>query len=300
MKKALGVVSVIIPTKDRLTHLKRMLPHYLAQPEVGEVVVVIDGSTDGTHEYLRALHRTEPRVCYLNNGVNRGIPFSKNRGISAARCPYIFIGEDDLEITDNFFGVLLDHLHKTGADVICGRNIFRRESETAAQAISRTNRMRGQVINPKTIEINTSMRLPDDRFQTMIAAPALARTEVFKKVGFDERYKVNFWREETDFQLGAQKAGYALASCPHAMCFNYIIDNDRGGVHAAAGLRRIKWVVINNWHFINKHQDFIAEHFSIGNKHVYIVKFAMVKLFTETMLPVLSAVKRALLARLHR
>jgi glycosyltransferase involved in cell wall biosynthesis len=43
-------VSIIIPTKDRLPQLKKAIPLYLKEPEVGEVIIVIDGSTDGTRE----------------------------------------------------------------------------------------------------------------------------------------------------------------------------------------------------------------------------------------------------------
>ena len=47
-------VSIIIPTKDRLTYLQRVLPSFLMQDEVKEIIVVVDGSTDGTLEFLEA------------------------------------------------------------------------------------------------------------------------------------------------------------------------------------------------------------------------------------------------------
>lgn len=290
-------ISVVIPSKDRRRHLERFLPLYLQEKEVAEVIVVVDGSTDGTLEYLAQISATQPKIRILDNGINKGIPYTKNRGIDAATSDYIFIAEDDLEITPGFFTILLGHLKASGADIICGRNIFRYEHETADAAMTRTGQMSGPVIDKKTIEINTSLPLHKDTIQPIIAAPMLGKRTVFRKVHFDERYKVNFWREETDFQFSAQEAGYVLASCPHAICFNYMIENDRSGVHAAVGLRRTKWIVINNWRFINKHKEFIAKNFVIGNRFIYILRFAVIKLANEVIIPTLVQWKRQIFPR---
>jgi glycosyltransferase involved in cell wall biosynthesis len=283
-------ISVIIPTKDRLLFLQRVLPSYLAQDEVKEVVVVIDGSTDGTREFLDEFCRTSEIVRYMDNGVNRGIPFSKNRGIDSARFEYCFLGEDDLELTANFFGILASHMQQMDADIICGRNIWRRDTETPEESIMRTNKLGGPYVNVKTIEIVTSMDLGDDRDEPILANPMLAKTELFREIRFDEIYRVHSWREETDFQLSAGERGYRLACCPHAICFNFEISNDRGGVHGTVGWRREKWVILNNWRFVKKHENFIRDNFDIGNKRTYIFKFSARRIFNYILLPpVLSA-----------
>ena len=288
-------ISVIIPTKDRLPFLRKVLPTYVMQKEVKEIIVVVDGSTDGTLEFLKMEMLTNSKLKYLDNGINRGIPFSKNRGIDAALYQYIFIGEDDLELTDNFLSILLAHKQKTNADIICGRNIFRYDHETSDEAIKRTNKMNGDYVSMKTIEINTSLRLSCDSEQPIIASPMLAETSIFERVRFDEMYKVNFWREETDFQVSARKRGYTLFSCPHAICFNFIIQNDRGGAHASVGFRRARYVIINNWKFISKHRDFIQRKFQIGNPYIYIIRFAIKRINIEVLAPKFGKFKGKLL-----
>ena len=268
-------ITVVIPTKDRVDYLRRTLPAFLAQPEVREVIVIIDGSSDGTAEFLAEYCRTHPAVRVVDNGVNRGIPFSRNRGIDEATSEYIFMAEDDLELTEGFFATLSAHMAELGADVMCGRNIFRRDTETAEESIARTNALRGSYVNMRSIEIETSMNIGADQVEPIIASPMLARTALFREVRYDERFLVNFWREETDFQLSARERGYVLGCCPHAVCFNFDIANDRGGVHATHGWRRERWVVINNWRFITKHSDFIAQNFEMGNQRVHIVVFAL-------------------------
>jgi glycosyltransferase involved in cell wall biosynthesis len=269
------------------------------QKEVREIIVIIDGSIDGTREFLEEFCRSNTVVRYFDNEVNRGIPFSRNRGIDAAAFEYIFMSEDDLELTEDFFKTLSTHMTQVSADVICGRNIFRRDTESAKESIIRTNQFKGSYVNMKTIEIETGMDIREDQEEPIIASPMLAKTALFREVRYDEMYRVNFWREETDFQISARERGYRLACCPHAICFNFEISNDRGGVHEATGLRREKWVVINNWLFVKKHENFINDNFAIGNKRVYITKFAMNRVLRFIVLPpivgVLSKVKRFVL-----
>ncbi len=297
-------ISVVIPTKDRLSYLRKVIPSYEMQKEVHEIIIVVDGSTDGTLEYLNELCRVNKVVHYLDNGVNRGIPFSRNRGIDAATSEYIFMAEDDLELTEDFFKILGDHMSQIGADVICGRNIFRKDTETAMESIARTDKLNGSYVDLRTIEIETSMNIHFDQEAPIIASPMLAKAAVYREVRYDEIYRINFWREETDFQLSAREHGYILASCPHAICFNFVIANDRGGVHAAKGLQREKWIVINNWRFVKKHASFIERNFNIGNQRVYIVKFAMGRLLKYIVLPFLmrpiSKLKRFVWSHLSR
>lgn len=292
-------VSVVIPTKDRLSSLRRVLPTYLSQPEVEEIIVVVDGSTDGTITYLRDLASADSKIRYIDNGVNRGIPYSKNAGIDIARSDFIFIGEDDVELTDGFIRTLLDHAKACGADVICGRTIWRYEHETSKAAIARTDSIPGPAVNLRTIEIKMGMKLAGDTTQLLLAGTMLATAEVFRRIRYDERYKVNFWREETDFQFSAQEFGYKLVSCPHAICFNYMIENDRGGVYARIGWRRLLWVSINNWRFLKKHRDFISRNFSVGN-HVVFEVLTTGRVFREEMLyPFLVRAKRWLRQTAH-
>ena len=54
-----------------------------------EFVIVDDGSTDSTCEMLRAYAARDPRIVVLRNDQNRGVPYSANAGLRAARGRYI-------------------------------------------------------------------------------------------------------------------------------------------------------------------------------------------------------------------
>lgn len=90
-------VTVVIPTRDRLSILtEAALPAALAQEEVDhEVVVVDDGSTDGTAHALEALG--EPRLRVVRHERSLGVAQARNAGIEAARGTWIaFLDDDDV------------------------------------------------------------------------------------------------------------------------------------------------------------------------------------------------------------
>jgi len=288
-------VSVVLPTKDRLQHLQQALPGFLRHDQVAEVIVVIDGCQDGTLAYVREQAARNPRVRYVDNVRNRGLPYSRNRGVELASCEYVFTGEDDLELTDGFFDTLLSHLETSAADIISGRNIFRHQNETAAEAVSRTDCIGTESVDRRAIAVHTGIAARGDQEQPLLPAPMLGSADVFRKIKFDDGYLVNGWREESDFQLCAREQGYRLVYCPHAISFNFMIENDRGGVHSVGTLRRLRWVIRNNWRFVNKHREFIAEEFDIGNPRKYIATFAVQRIRMELVMPLLVKTKRRLL-----
>lgn len=90
-------ISVIIPTYNRRHVLERTLPGVLAQdfpPQDYEVIVVMDGSTDGTAELLRGL-KPECSLRVLES-QHRGAGAARNVGIHAALGELVLFLDDDL------------------------------------------------------------------------------------------------------------------------------------------------------------------------------------------------------------
>jgi glycosyltransferase involved in cell wall biosynthesis len=86
-------VSVIIPTYNRSDAVSRALSSVASQSRPpDEILVVDDGSTDGTPEHIPELF---PEAIYLRQ-ENRGASAARNRGIREARGDYVaFLDSDD-------------------------------------------------------------------------------------------------------------------------------------------------------------------------------------------------------------
>ncbi len=88
-----GSVSVVIPTHNRAELLGRALLSVQAQSRpAGEIIVVDDGSDDGTAELVRSAF---PAVRYVRQ-EQRGVSAARNRGLEAATGQWIaFLDSDD-------------------------------------------------------------------------------------------------------------------------------------------------------------------------------------------------------------
>ncbi|WP_257176414.1 MULTISPECIES: glycosyltransferase [Bradyrhizobium] len=86
-------VSVVIPAKNAAAYIAETLASALAQREVGEVIVVDDGSTDDTVAIVRAIH--DPRLRLATN-ESAGVSAARNLGARYAAGEWLlFLDADD-------------------------------------------------------------------------------------------------------------------------------------------------------------------------------------------------------------
>jgi len=99
------VVSVVIPAFNAERFLRKAAESALALEDVKEVVVVDDGSTDGTREVCELLQQRSQKVKVYQHSEkrNRGPSETRNLGIERATCDYIaFLDADDYYLPNRF------------------------------------------------------------------------------------------------------------------------------------------------------------------------------------------------------
>jgi len=112
-------ISVVIPTYNRVNMIGRALDSIYGQQNVDapEIILVDDGSTDGTVEFVR--HRY-PLVQILEQ-VHGGASAARNRGIDKARGDYIVFLDSDDELTPDSLACRVQALEENpDVDVVCG------------------------------------------------------------------------------------------------------------------------------------------------------------------------------------
>lgn len=92
-------ISVVIPVYNRQHQIEPCLESVLQQTaKPKEIIVVDDGSTDGT---LRILDNYRDEVTIISLGRNMGVSYARNQGIRIASTPWIsFLDSDDLWLRD--------------------------------------------------------------------------------------------------------------------------------------------------------------------------------------------------------
>jgi glycosyltransferase involved in cell wall biosynthesis len=98
-------VSVVIPVYNTASYVRRAVESALAQPECGEVILIDDGSTDGSLDVCRELAHGSSQIRLLRHSdeQNHGAGPSRNLGIQSARLKYVaFLDADDFFLPNRF------------------------------------------------------------------------------------------------------------------------------------------------------------------------------------------------------
>src|SRR5256885_5803608 len=107
-------LTVVVLCFNEQKTIAEALRLVLASPWTAEVIVVDDGSTDGSPDIVAAIG--DPRVTLLRQQVNQGKGAALRRGFAAATKPYVVVQDADLEYDPRDFSALLPPLLEDRAD----------------------------------------------------------------------------------------------------------------------------------------------------------------------------------------
>ncbi len=111
-------LSVVVAAYNEERTIATLLTRVVASPWVEEVIVVDDGSADGTLDQARTVDDNRIRV--VEHGVNRGKGAALRTGFALARADYVVVPDADLEYDPAEYGLLLGPLEADQADVVYG------------------------------------------------------------------------------------------------------------------------------------------------------------------------------------
>ena len=113
-------LSVVVPVYNERATVEQLLARVRAVPLDKEIVVVDDGSTDGTRELLLAMQVPGSEVRLIMHERNRGKGAALRRGFDAARGTVILVQDADLEYDPADYPALLEPIQRGVADVVYG------------------------------------------------------------------------------------------------------------------------------------------------------------------------------------
>jgi GT2 family glycosyltransferase len=216
-------VAVIIPSWNSLSLLPRCLDSLRDQGVEVELLVVDNGSTDGSLAYLE-----REGVPHVSLPANIGFAAAMNLGIARVRADVVLALNADTELEPGCIRWLLDALEADPALAGVQPRILQREYGEEAPGDPNTARLysAGQALTAdgRAFEVGAGEpqppRLPGDHeIFGVCGAACLLRRELFGKLGgYDESY-FSFY-EDVDLNVRARIAGWRFAYVPEAVVWH--------------------------------------------------------------------------------
>jgi GT2 family glycosyltransferase len=199
-----ALLAVVLPSLERQT-----------QP-AQELIVVDNGSTDGTREWLA---ENWPRVKVVHLPRNIGVAAALNRGVAAATGEYVALLNNDLELTPEWLAEMAAGLdrHPEAASVACKLLGYHDRARLDGAGDILTRRL--VAFRRGSGELDAGQYDREEEILTPSAGAALYRASAFVRVGpFDESFWAYF--EDVDWGLRAQLAGLRSWYVPSAVAYH--------------------------------------------------------------------------------
>ncbi len=207
-------ITVVIATRDRAAPLAHTLDRLRRLPDHPQIIVVDNGSTDGTPDVVR---RHFPEVRLLALRANRGAG-ARNLGVRAARTPYVAFADDDSWWQPGSLaraGTLFDRYPRLA--VLAAR--------TLVGPRERLDPMSGFMASAP---LGWPDDLPGPAVLGFLACAAVVRRSPFLRCGgFDP--VVFFMGEEARVAYDLAAAGWGLAYCPEVVAHHHPAPAADGG-----------------------------------------------------------------------
>lgn len=244
MANDLPPLSVVIPTLNRPQAILNLVHDLQLQEYPNFEVIVVDASAVANAD-LQKTSQTDKRITILNV-ANRGTCFSRNSGVAKAAHDVIVFTDDDVRIPNTKF--LTAHAqHYTdstvggvGGRVLDSNHQLNREQSGPVCTVTKTGRIYANATSVKRQNIN---------------APRGGNMSFRKSIindigGFDENFRGNAMREETDFSLRVVKAGWRIVYEPEAELTHLALS---GGSRSVDRLTWYRDFFFNESYFFLKH-----------------------------------------------
>lgn len=154
-------VSIVIPTRNRRPSLERCLKSLVAQSyKRYEVIVVDDGSTDDTPQFLERFSAGDQAVDFrwLRNQPQIGANPSRNRGVMESRGDFIAFGDDDIIASPDWLERLMAGFVSDSVAAVTGRVDNIRPRNIYELTLKGTQRVYGRVHATRLVGCNMCIR----------------------------------------------------------------------------------------------------------------------------------------------
>ena len=188
-----------------------------------EVLVVDNGSTDGSKEAIRERF---PEVRIIENHRNLGFARACNRGIDVAQGRYVLLLNSDTVLTPSALKALVEYMNGHPEVAICGPQLLNPDG-TLQNSIANIPTLATELLNKSLLRRLFPRRYPGKEHrveapmevESIIGACMMIRKSALDEVGsLDEDYF--FFLEETDLCLRMHRRGWKVVFNPQIKVYH--------------------------------------------------------------------------------
>ena len=241
-------VSIVIPNYNGKHFLEDCLKSVFAQNiENQEVIVVDNGSTDGSLEYLKTFPGVRVIVLDKNYGFCRAV----NEGIWAAESEYVILLNNDTEVDKNFAGELLEAIKADEKIFSCSSKMVQFHNRQLMDDAGDYYCALGWAFGRGKGDSVEKYQESKDVFAACAGA-AIYRKKMLESLGyFDEKHFA--YLEDIDIGYRARIHGYRNVYAPKAIVY-HVGSGFSGSTHNAF---KVKLSSRNNVYLAYKNMPFL-------------------------------------------
>ena len=205
--KEYPLISVIVPIYNIMDCLKRCVDSICRQTYRNlEIILVDDGSTDGTSGLCDELSKTDSRIRVIHK-ENGGSSTARNVGIEASKGIYLGFVDSDDYIESEMYGVLFEQIEKTGMQI----------AQVARHEIAEN----GTELPPVCFAVDMDYAYPAEEFLTellMHRGDCSFCTKLVDRALFDEmKFPIGVLNEDFNLLVHMLQHTSGVASSPRQM-----------------------------------------------------------------------------------
>lgn len=186
----------------------------LSEPGVDEVIVVDNGSADGSAEFLEGTFAAE-RVRVVRSNTNRGYGQAANIGVAVARSPLVLLMNSDATLVPGSLEPLIAELLADARLGVVAPAVYGPDGVTLqSRSYGRLPRRREVLFRGWSAEAGRSTPIDRDPEWVSGVAMLLRRADFDGVGGFDERFTMYF--EDLDLCLRLRQGGKLVRRVPSA------------------------------------------------------------------------------------